>query len=30
MGNEVTALLVIFTFIIGATVVGMLPGMKKK
>ncbi|WP_021171065.1 putative symporter YodF [Sporomusa ovata DSM 2662] len=30
MGNEVSALLVIFIFIIGATVVGMLPGMKKK
>lgn len=30
MGNEVSALLIIFIFIIGATVVGILPGMKKK
>jgi SSS family solute:Na+ symporter len=30
MGNEVVSLLVIFIFIIGATIVGMMPGMKQK
>lgn len=30
MGNEIVSLLFIFLFIITATVVGMMPGMKKK
>ncbi|HML35342.1 sodium:solute symporter family protein [Sporomusa sphaeroides] len=30
MSNEVIALIVIFIFVIGATIVGMIPGMNKK
>lgn len=30
MSNEVMALIVIFIFVVGATVVGMIPGMKQK
>lgn len=30
MSNEVIALIVIFVFVIGATIVGMIPGMNKK
>lgn len=30
MSNEVLALVVIFTFVIAATIVGMIPGMKQK
>lgn len=30
MSNETMALLVIFTFVIGATIVGMIPGMNRK
>lgn len=30
MSNEVMALIVIFIFVIGATIVGMIPGMNKK
>lgn len=30
MSNEVMALIVIFVFVIGATIVGMIPGMNKK
>lgn len=30
MNNETIALSIIFIFVIGATIVGMVPGMKKK
>lgn len=30
MSNEVMALIIIFVFVVGATIVGMIPGMKQK
>ncbi|WP_094605062.1 putative symporter YodF [Sporomusa silvacetica DSM 10669] len=30
MSNEVMALIIIFIFVVGATIVGMIPGMKQK